>query len=405
MVYYLPTSKITIKGDYPSAGDQRGGSGGQPNPKPTETGSPTNPPDKPPEGNAATVSGGPLALTVAASVEADRPAGIYYVTPKTNDIFDDEVQVTINTKHLLSAGKVTSEDKTAEILGTIASLAATAHGGLLSLAVTEKPQPFCFSFDPSSYDGVKLVQGQLKRRHIGLTVNVDGRNVIAEDIPVLPNDEVKRTAATLGQNGLVFRPAAVYTLRLVYPLDSNDNAPNPEKSEVFILDTEQFILPDRTKLCVMKFDRMAFVKKIREVGFTDGMLTDSIRNGPARFLDFWEFQRRSLRRSCLSPALDRVGADQPLAQPVGISIFKQREFWSVSMRPGCLKFLRFIKVGPVSVPHLVSGLRTTRRNFISLPKLMCDDATEQDAPERTSAMPSGQFRLVELRNLRDSSGY
>jgi hypothetical protein len=112
MLYYLPIGKITIKGDSSAA----------------------------------------LTLAVTASVEADRPAGVYYVTPQTNDIFDDEVQVTINAKHLLSAGKVTREDKTAEIVGTIASLAATASGRFATMAIPETPQPFCFSFDPSNYE-------------------------------------------------------------------------------------------------------------------------------------------------------------------------------------------------------------------------------------------------------------
>jgi hypothetical protein len=66
------------------------------------------------------------------------------VTPKTNDIFEDEFQVTINKKHLLSGSKVTTEDKTAEIVGTIISLAATATGRPLLMVMTEKPQPFFF---------------------------------------------------------------------------------------------------------------------------------------------------------------------------------------------------------------------------------------------------------------------
>ena len=66
------------------------------------------------------------------------------VTPKTNDIFEDEFQVTINKKNLLSASKVTTEDKTAEIVGAITSLAATATGRPLLMVMTEKLQPFLF---------------------------------------------------------------------------------------------------------------------------------------------------------------------------------------------------------------------------------------------------------------------
>jgi hypothetical protein len=315
MLYYLPTGKITIKGDY-SSGTARSEKQSKSRIEATPTaalGSTTEPnrqskeesdanamsmafsdvlakPGKPPGGNGdsgsstATMSGGALALTVTASVEPDQPAGIYYVTPQTNDIFEDEVQVTINPKHLLSASKVTTEDKTAEIIGTIASIVATGVGFTRGPGTTETPQPFCFSFDPSSYDDVALVRRQLNARHIGLTVNVNGHNVIAQDIPVLRNKEIQQLAAHLGQHGLVFRPAAVYSLRLVYPVDSNRN--EPKTADLSIHDTEQFILPDRTKLCVMKFDRMPFVKKVREVGFSDGMLTDFHQKRPSPVLGF-----------------------------------------------------------------------------------------------------------------------
>lgn len=318
MLYYLPTGKITIKGDY-SSGTARSEKQSESRTEATPTvalGSTTEPtrqskeesdanamsmafsdvlakppqPGKPSGGNGdsgsstSTMSAGALSLTVTASVEPDQPAGIYYVTPQTNDIFEDEVQVTINPKHLLSASKVTTEDKTAEIIGTIASLVATGVGFTRGPGTTETPQPFCFSFDPSSYDDVALVRRQLNARRIGLTVTINGHNVIAQDIPVLRNKEVQHLAAHLGQHGLVFRPAAVYSLRLVYPVDSNGN--EPKRADLSIHDTEQFILPDRTKLCVMKFDRMPFVKKVREVGFSDGMLTDFHQKRPSPVLGF-----------------------------------------------------------------------------------------------------------------------
>jgi len=36
----------------------------------------------------------------------------------------------------------------------------------------------------------------------------------------------------------------------------------------------------------MRYDRMAFVKKLREVGFTDGMLTDFHQKVPSPILGF-----------------------------------------------------------------------------------------------------------------------
>jgi hypothetical protein len=124
------------------------------------------------------------------------------------------------------------------------------------------------------------VREELKKRDIGLTVTMNGHNVIAEDIPVLPNTEVQRIAAELGQNRLVFRPAAVYSIGLVCPLNASGG------DKIKIRDTQQFILPDRSKVSVMRFDRMPFVKKVREVGFSDGMLTDFHQKRPSPILGF-----------------------------------------------------------------------------------------------------------------------
>src|SRR5207245_2412011 len=83
----------------PKPTKQRHASGGKPNRGGQDTAS----------DGSTTISGGQLKITIASRVEADQEAGVYYVMPQTNDIFEDEVQVTVNSKHLLSAGKVTTE--------------------------------------------------------------------------------------------------------------------------------------------------------------------------------------------------------------------------------------------------------------------------------------------------------
>jgi hypothetical protein len=282
MLYYLPIGKITIKGEYTTSEQSPAPTAtATPSPTPTPT-TPTqatrngkqdgNPTDS--DGGAITISGGQLKITVTSRVEADQKAGVYYVTPQTNDIFEDEVQVTVNSKHLLSAGKVTTEDKTAEIAGTLASFAAT----VAKLApAKENRVPFYFSFDPSNRNQVGFVIAQLRQRGVGLTVTTDaaGRPL---DTPT-----VKATAVQLGKSGLVFRPAAAYNIQLIYPVDARNGSLPPT---YIIKNTEQFILPDRTRLCVMKYDRMAFVKKVREVGFSDGMLTDFHQKRPSPILGF-----------------------------------------------------------------------------------------------------------------------
>ena len=303
MLYYLPVGKITIKGEYakteatatptatatpnPTKQDAAEDAGGAselmtnasrqasvPKKNPTNDGN-----EGEPGGGTTAISGGQLTITVTSRVEADQEAGVYYVTPQTNDIFEDEVQVTVNAKKLLSAGKVTTEDKTAEIVGTIASLAAQAAARAY-VAPKESRQPFYFSFDPSNRGQVDFVREQLQQRGVGLKVSTDAKGEI------LDAKTVKQMALELGRSGLIFRPGAAYNIRLTYPVDVQHGTEPPKGQSVIIKDTEQFILPDRTKLCVMKYDRMAFVKKVREVGFSDGMLTDFHQKRPSPILGF-----------------------------------------------------------------------------------------------------------------------
>src|SRR6266849_5667763 len=117
MLYYLPIGKITIKGEYAQP---------EGTPKPRE-----------------------LTITLTAEVEADEGAGVYYVTPQSNYIYEDEVRVAVNAKHLLSTGNVTTEDKTAEIAGALASL-ARAGLGLAKTEALENQRPFNVTFHPSN---------------------------------------------------------------------------------------------------------------------------------------------------------------------------------------------------------------------------------------------------------------
>ena len=89
---------------------------------------------------------------MTSEVEADEDGGVYYAKPQSNPIFEDEVRVTVNAKHLLSTGNVTTEDKTAEIAGALASLARAA-AGFRGTEGIENPQPFNFTFHPSQVRG------------------------------------------------------------------------------------------------------------------------------------------------------------------------------------------------------------------------------------------------------------
>ena len=277
MLYYLPIGKITIKGEYSSDGsgpNQKSPNGGKPHvgeisPAPSATAA---------EKATATPTPRGLTITVTSEVEAEAhdDGGVYYARPQSNPIFEDEVHVTVNAKHLLSTGNVTTEDKTAEIVGALASLARTAAGRFTGTEGIENPQPFNFTFHPSNSGEVTTVAGYLQNYYqIKLTVKMNGKE-ISQCRPVLSNERVKILAAQFGQKGLLFRPAASYTLQL-----EASTAGQP------VLDnTQQFLLPDLTKLYSVEYPRMPFVKKVKNIGFRDGMLSDYNQKVPSPILGF-----------------------------------------------------------------------------------------------------------------------
>jgi hypothetical protein len=273
MLYYLPIGKITIKGEYSAAEsnskkqDQNGGKVEVAEVSPTATALVT-------ATATATPTPRELTITVTSEVEADENGGVYYATPQSNPIFEDEVRVTVSAKHLLSTGNVTTEDKTAEIVGALASLARTA-AGFARTEVSENPQPFNFTFHPSNHQEVQNVAGYLHDRGICLTVKMDG-NQISQCTPILCKKEVKALAAEFGKRGLLFRPAASYTIQLKAPIEG----------KLVMDNTQQFLLPDLTKLYSVEYLRMPFVKKVKNIGFTNGMLTDYNQKVPSPILGF-----------------------------------------------------------------------------------------------------------------------
>jgi hypothetical protein len=297
LLYYLPIGKITLTGQAPLPQS--------PTPKATATAKPTPTPNpavqafkpkdepppsdggegKPPPPNA--FAGGQVTVSLTAEVEADERAGVYYVSPHANYLFEDEVQVTTK-KHLLNTGKVTTEDKTVEIIGTVASIAANipkiavVSGG----TPTPQPQPFTFSFHPHNASEVRRIAYQLQSRGIKMTVTADGVDVTRSSSPVhaitMGELATLKSSAQVttkdGSPGLLFRPGISYKVFLTYR--------QPGSGLNAISASQQFILPDPTRLYVMRYDRMAFVKKVREVGFTDGMLTDFHQKVPSPILGF-----------------------------------------------------------------------------------------------------------------------
>jgi len=278
MLYYLPIGKITIKGEFKSEG-LPGKTLLTASPASSTGAKPGGGGEEPPQG-AVTITGGGLTLTLVPEVEADEKAGEYYVTPHANYIYEDESRIAVNGKHLLSTGNLTTEDKTADIVGALASMAGQIKGFAepTGTATPTPTPPFYFSFHPSNPAEVTDVKNALKVRRINFEVTYAREHPQTENKePSLSRAEAQR----LGEEGLIFRPGISYKVELRYP-----DATKFDTSTTFINTTQQFILPATDRLYEVNYDRMAFVKKVKEIGFRDGMLTEYRQKVPSPILGF-----------------------------------------------------------------------------------------------------------------------
>jgi hypothetical protein len=278
MLYYLPIGKITIKGEFKPPSPSEKAKEKNITGSSTPTGSPGGADGKQPTPSDTTITAGELTITLTPEVEADEKAGEYYVTPHANYVYEDEARVTVNSKQLLSTGNVTTEDKTADIVGAVASIAAQVKALEGATPTPTPPPPFYFSFHPSCYDEVEFVKAQLKLRN---NIRLDVKPAPVHSCEVAYANAAK--GRQLGENGLIFRPATSYKITLKY--DAID--PRDGKTLRPVIDsTQQFILPDPNRLYEIEYPRMAFVKKVKEIGFTNGMLTDFHQKVPSPILGF-----------------------------------------------------------------------------------------------------------------------
>ena len=318
MLYYLPIGKITIKGEYGNTDSNSAPSSShrqqitnvaEASPSATATATATATP-------TPTATPAALTITLIAEAEADEASGGSYVTPQANYLYEDDVHVTVNAKHLLSTGNVTTEDKTAEIVGALASL-ARAGATLARTEPTEDQRPFNFTFHPCNSGEVQKVVCQLNKRGIGLEVTTSAKPV-PQCVDILHDKEVRRVATEFGKNGLLFRSAVPYKIRLIAPVGKNGS---PLPGQLTIDNTQQVLLPNPEKLYTIEYQRMAFVKKVKEVGFTDGMLTDYHQHLPSPILGFLGIPKAIVDAIVPSQARRQLEADQLLGRPLRTSVY------------------------------------------------------------------------------------
>ena len=283
MPYFLPIGVITIKGEKkvsaqttssgdhkkaadpapPSANRENGLSFGLMGAEAASPGSKDDSGDAP-AGQAVTIIVDGWTVTITAEVEAE--AGqMYYAVPRRNYIFDDDFQVTVNSKHLLSAGKSTADDRTAAVIGAVASLAkSVAVPGVRTAKTRGELTSFLVSFRTDSAAEYEIAREVLYDAGFGLGPLSSSAPARLENLPA---DDQER--------GLVFRLAEPYTVSLTYPVKT--------KASGAVRYSHVFILPGRQPY-VLEYHRVAFVKKIQNVGFSDGMLTDYHENLPSPIL-------------------------------------------------------------------------------------------------------------------------
>lgn len=299
MPYYLPIGVITIKGEWKKpekASEQEPGKepckepGKDPGKQPGGTatgnvdlgsslafltaasgrapGKDSSPSSDSPTSGSVTIAVDNWTITISAESEADSEK-LLHAIPRRNYIFDDDYHVTVNSKHLLSAGNTTAYDRTADIIGTVASLVSA----VTKLATTagegaEVHLPFLVSFrtnNPKEYeDACKL----LSSRSFDLKLDP-----LPEPDPKASSSDPERNVD--GSLGLIFRLAKPYRALLRYP--------NPSYNVLSY--NHSFLLPGLQNY-VFDYRRMPFVKKLTEIGFTDGMLTDYRENLPSPILGF-----------------------------------------------------------------------------------------------------------------------
>jgi hypothetical protein len=273
MPYFLPIGLITIKGDWKDPADHKEPAAdhvanlqsgltfgflaaGSASPSSKDTSGDAS------AGQTATLVVDGWTITITAEAEAD-PGQMFYAVPRRNYIFDDDFQVTVNSKHLLSAGKSTANDRTADVIGAVASMIPAFAGvETKGRGAPPKLKSFLVSFRTDSENEYEAARKVLHDAGFGLA---------PLSTPAPANPEALSTGDQ--EQGLVFRLAEPYTVSMTYPVDA---APALNYKHVFVLPGLQPY--------VLEYHRVAFVKKVQEVGFTDGMLTDYHENLPSPIL-------------------------------------------------------------------------------------------------------------------------
>jgi len=266
--YYLPQGLIRIKGDYAD-------------------------PEKP---------DGDFVIAVSYSYAAD-PRYRYYLEPGTNPFYDDEFKIHTNEKGLLQTVNSIAEDKTADILGDIASIAGSAikfGAGFppkaRNLAADAKDrlrrQPFDYTFALNEVDEIKR---ELVTKGFDLKIpkeKTQGANASAFHFPYETTASTKnqRAAATREvASGIVFRPVGAYAVIITDAPFAAQFGEGP-----IIRHRTNVLIPESDKKLLLTLGRTPFIKRTDNLVFTDGVLTQVEGTRPSAVVGFLQIPKKIL---------------------------------------------------------------------------------------------------------------
>lgn len=200
----------------------------------------------------------------------------FVVAYKGNAMADDDITVKVGKNSLLDAVNVTTEDKTVEVVKKIIEIGKNivrigAHGPAGD-ALPKEEVIFKASFDPSSSTEVARINAMLLQVPGGpYEVTYHGRyaprrSPLPRDFPAKPQKPDK----PIPYPGVLFRPAIACELEL---------ARKGVAQEVTTL-----LLPNQAETISMPVNRSAFIKKVQNLDFEDGMLVQATLKKPSEAL-------------------------------------------------------------------------------------------------------------------------
>jgi hypothetical protein len=262
MFYHLPQGRLRIKGDYADA--------------------------KNPQGD--------FVITISTIYSASETR--YFLQHKTNPFYDDDFKFQVNSKQLLETVNVVAEDKTADVLGDLAGIAAGAmkfSAGLLPSdfqpAVADAPPvrlPFDYTFKIQELDEINR-----KLQDKGFAIDPINANAITGaqfGTYKFTETKKKNVSSITPADGVVFRPVLPYDITIT----DLPYAKKLKREVEIIRATSTVFLPDESKQLLLSVQRSPFIKRTDNLVFSDGILTKLEGTRPSPVVGFLQIPKKIL---------------------------------------------------------------------------------------------------------------